>query len=171
MTVVEILASEAWPEQVCRKFSPHWQDLRQELFLLMATDLNAKAERALAAGYFEFFYIRCAINLSKPKGTIGRMNLSGEELADYEQDEPDNELREWIEADIEHRLQAVQRVQARQSWYEAKLCELYLSGWSGIKIHQRTHIAKNEVYRVLRQFRSDCWAESKKELKTSSVAR
>jgi hypothetical protein len=159
MTCTEILASEQWPEQVCKKFSPHWQDLQQELFLLLATDLNAKAEKALAAGYFEFFYIRCARNLSGSGGRIGRINQGGEALEEYEDEEQDIELRQWFEEDTEQRLQAIQRVQARQSWYERKLCELYLSGMSGRKIHRFTKISKNEVSRVIREFRAQCVAE------------
>jgi hypothetical protein len=45
-TPIEILASETWPEMVCKKYSPaHWKDLQQELFLLIATELSDKAAR------------------------------------------------------------------------------------------------------------------------------
>lgn len=157
--IEQILCSEQWPEQVCRKFAPNdWKDLQQELFLLLMTDLKDKAEAAQQAGYFEFFYIRCASNLTKPRGKVTRYNEGGMDvyalpLAEDEEDE----FLPRIEADELEKLAAIDEVKKGLQWYERTLVDMYLSGMSGITIHKKTTIPKNEIYRVIRQFRRQCW--------------
>lgn len=159
-SAVDILATEKWPEMVCKKFSPlHWKDLQQELFLLIATDLQEKAAKALTGGYFEFFYIRCASNLSASGGRIGKINQGGEPIEDFDFEEAEDEHRERQEADIQERLDAIAKVQAGQPWYESKLCEMYLSGMSRRKIHRLTKISLNEVSRVIREFKQQVYGE------------
>jgi len=159
-TPTEILASEAWPEMVCKKYSPaHWKDLQQELFLMIATELSEKAGRALQAGYFEFFYIRCAANLAAPGGRIGKINIGTDSLDEWDIAEEDDEWRERKEADVQEKLDAIAAVERSEGWYENKMMELYLSGMSRRKIHRLTGIALNEVSRVIREFKAKCRAE------------
>ena len=162
-TPMEVMAAAPWCEMVCKKYSPlHWKDLRQELFLLIATDLAEKAQKALDNGYFEFFYIRCAANLSGSGGRIGRINIGGEDIADWELvSELPDERRQAIEADVQEKLDAIALVQSEQDWYESKLVEMYLDGWSARKIHRTTKIALNEVCRVINTFKRRCHEEYK----------
>ena len=158
-TATEILATESWPKEVCRKYSPHaWQDLQQELFLLIATDAADKAAKALEAGYFEFFYIRCAANLSRPQGKVARMAEGWEDISPLQiSDEPEDEERERLEFDQAEKLAAIEQAKVGMEWYESKLVELYLSGMSRRKIHIMTRIPKNEVGRVIREFKQKCF--------------
>jgi DNA-directed RNA polymerase specialized sigma24 family protein len=159
-TPIEILASETWPAMVCKKYSPaHWKDLQQELFLLIATELSEKAARAHEAGYFEFFYIRCAANLCKPNGTLGSLNIGTDSIEGWDVAEEEDEWRERKEADVQEKLDAIAAVQSREPWYESKMMELYLSGMSMRKIHRLTGIALNEVSRVINDFRAKCREE------------
>lgn len=161
-SAIEIMSTEPWCELVCKKISPlHWEDLRQELFLLIATDLTEKAQKALDNGYFEFFYIRCASNLAGSGGRIGKMNQGGEEidLYDFLDEETDYEQRSRKEADVQEKLDAIYKVQSEQEWYENKLGEMYLSGMSRRKINRVTKISLAEVSRVINQFRRQCWDE------------
>lgn len=153
-TLSQELAGATWVESVCKTFAPTaWQDLRQELFLLCCDERITQAQAALDSGYLEYFYIRCAANLTRQRG---RMNLHStriptEGLAECHESIPDNapELHEGEDAT----LQSVGAVYAGLDWYERKLIDLFLSGWSVRKISRQTGITDKEIRRVVRLFR------------------
>jgi hypothetical protein len=151
---MEVLSAAPWVESVCKTFAPNaWEDLRQELFILCAVERREQAQAALDSGYLEYFYIRCAANLTRQRGRmkIHSTRLPTEGLNEYHESIPDNapELYEGEDAT----LQSVGSVYAGLDWYERKLIDLLLSGWSVRKISRQTGITDKEIRRVVRLFR------------------
>lgn len=110
-------------------------------------------------GCLEYFYINCAKRLTAERGSITRYfhpfnDATADVYAlavsepDSSEDRPVNELLEAEECE------AIGTVYAGLDWYERKLIDLYLGGWSARKIYRETGITDKEVYRVIREFKA-----------------
>ena len=64
-----------------------------------------------------------------------------------------DESREPWETYEAEQMEAVAAVYAGLDWYERKLIDLFLNGWSARKIYRETGITDKEVYRVIRLFK------------------
>jgi hypothetical protein len=153
-TLSQELAGAAYVEPICRTFGGQdWQDLRQDLFLYCAVEHAERAELARQNGCLEYFYLRCAINHTRARGrsNIHATRLPTEYLNEYHELIPDTppDLHEGEDAT----LQSVGAVYAGLDWYERKLIDLFLSGWSVRKISRQTGITDKEIRRVVRLFR------------------
>ena len=151
------LAEAAWVEPICRALAPHvWQDLRQELFIYCTVEHRERAEIAHANGCLEYFYLRCAVNYTRANGRINTLWQRGgqalEASMELQSDISDESREPWETYEAEQ-MEAVAAVYAGLDWYERKLIDLFLNGWSARKIYRETGITDKEVYRVIRLFK------------------
>lgn len=147
------MAEADWVDPICQKFAPEaWQDLRQELFIYCAIEHRERAEVALQNDCLQYFYIRCAANYTREKGRISQLWQRGGQEIGEEQEGIEDEPPQWPEGE-ERELEAVAKVYAGLDWYERKLIDLYLGGWSERRIYRETGITDKEVRRVRRMFR------------------
>jgi hypothetical protein len=154
--LLQELAEAKWTEPICKAFAPHaWQDLRQELFLLIADNeaTQAKAQRSYEAGCLEYFYIKCAKNLTGKGGKVTRYfhPLNNKALDVYQLDTPCEES-EPIPDEVP-KLEAISIAYEQLGWYEAGLVQLHYGGMSIREIYRRTRITDKEVQRVIRLFK------------------
>jgi hypothetical protein len=139
------LAQAPYADSVCQTFAPgYWEDLRQEVFLLLCTELEDRAVKAMEGGYLEYFYIRCAANLAKPGGQVARMLTNSEPLPDDFQPVAAPEL-----ADNTEQLAALSEALIGCQWYESSLFQMYAEGVSAWEIHRRTRIPIHAVRGVI----------------------
>jgi DNA-directed RNA polymerase specialized sigma24 family protein len=146
---------------VCRTFSPHWEDLRQELFLLLVTKLHDKAVKAMEGENLEYYYIRCAANLTRPLGKVTRL-LTVYDSPDVEElDLPDEETTQTDDCD---KLAAISEALMGAAWYESSLFQMYADGLSAWEIHRQTRIPIHSVRAVI----NDVKRKAREVLKNSS---
>ena len=156
----EALATATWAEGICKTFGgANWQDLRQELYLYCIDEHFDRAQQAYNAGCLEYFYLRCAINYTRPNGGLRKLYGRGgeqeltEDVCDLPaaEDTPQRCEAEGWEAE---KMEAIGEAYASLDWYEQGLVGLFISGWSIREISRRTRITDKEIRRVVREFKA-----------------
>lgn len=151
--IISDLASDAEIKKICKSINlKEWDDLYQELFVILCEYDEKKLEKVFEKGYLKYFVIRTILNLASPTGKDYQYKKNIVHVEEWrqitEETDEDGGQQEFIRqreiiGDILREIEQGGREKA--AWYKVNLLKLYAENNNISDISRITGIPRKAI--------------------------